>query len=296
MTPLYAVARGPAGAALLALSEGGGVVRPLANWYTFRWQPLLTPGADPAPLLEAVARDLRRRAWRVTLDHVPDEDGAATALTGAFTRAGWIVRREQDDVNHILVVGGRSYAEYLAARPGQLRTTLKRKCGKVDCTIHHALRDDIWQDYQAIYGASWKPHEGSPAFLERFAREEAAAGRLRLGIARMDGHPVAAQLWTVEAGSAWIHKLAHREDARACSPGSALSAALFAEVIDRDRVSLVDFGTGDDPYKRDWMEDIRPRYQIDALRPAAPRAWPAVAKALLRKRVGRGRGPATLPI
>jgi hypothetical protein len=31
------------------------------------------------------------------------------------------------DVNHVLEVGGRSYAEYLAARPGPLRTTLKRK-------------------------------------------------------------------------------------------------------------------------------------------------------------------------
>ena len=42
------------------------------------------------------------------------------------------------------------------------------------------------------------------------------------------------------------------------------------------------------------VERKQDRSPADDLRP--PRAWPAVAKALLRKRVGRGRGPATLPI
>lgn len=295
LNPLYAVARCPDGIALLALQETGGVIKSLANWYTFRWRPLVSAGADPAPLLEAIARDLRQRAWRVTLDHVPDETGEAQGLTAAFTRAGWLVTKKVDDTNHILPLNGRTYAEYLASRPGQLRTTLKRKSGRVACTIHHAFSDDIWAAYQSIYANSWKPNEGAPAFLERFAREEAAAGRLRLGIATVENQPVAAQWWTVEGCTAFIHKLAYREDAKAQSPGSVLSAALFAEVIDRDHVALVDFGTGDDPYKRDWMDDIRPRYQIDALSPTSPRAWPVIAKALLRKRLGAARRAATLP-
>ena len=195
----------------------------------------------------------------------------------------------------MLAVGGRSYAEFLSNRPGPLRTTLKRKAGKVSCTIHYAVTDDIWAAYQAVYVASWKPGEGSPAFLKRFARAEAAAGRLRLGIAEIEGQPVAAQLWTIEAGTAFIHKLAHREDAKAHSPGTVLAAALFAEAIDRDGAAWIDFGTGDDPYKRDWMDDIRPRYRIDALRPGAPRAWPALAKALLRRGLRGARGAATLP-
>lgn len=296
MRPLYAIARdGEHGTALLALTEAGGVIRPLANWYTFRWIPLIAHGAAAMPLLTAIARDLQKRAWRVTLDHVPDDDGHASMLAQAFAAAGWLVRRDVDDANHILPVNGRGYAEYLASRPGPLRTTLKRKSARVNCTIHRALTDDIWDIYQSIYASSWKPEEGSPRFLERFAREEAAAGRLRLGVATVDNRPVAAQLWTVERDTAFIHKLAHREDAKAQSPGSVLSAALFAEVLDRDRVNLIDFGTGNDPYKRDWMDDIRARYRIDALRARSPRAWPILAKALLRKRVGAGRRPATLP-
>ena len=72
-----------------------------------------------------------------------------------------------------------------------------------------------WADYEAVYAASWKPEEGSPAFLRALAEQEGAAGTLRLGIARRGGRPVAAQLWTVESGVATIHKLAYVEDERA---------------------------------------------------------------------------------
>ncbi len=91
----------------------------------------------------------------------------------------------------------------------------------------------------------------------------------------------------MEGSTAFIHKLAHSEEAKSLSPGTTLSAALFEEVIDRDGVSLVDFGTGDDPYKHDWMEVVRPRYQLDCLDPRNPRAWPEIALASLRHLVGR---------
>jgi len=294
LAPLYALARGPEGAALLALSEQAGTVRALANWYTFRWQPLADHHRDPAPLFAALALGLAGRAWRVTLDRVPDERGAAAALHAAFSAAGWFVSRRVDDWNHVLPVGGRSYADYLVTRPGPLRTTLARKSAGICCKIHRTLSDDIWSVYQAIYAASWKPREGSPEFLRRFASEEAAAGRLRLGVAAVAGEPVAVQLWTVERGTAYIHKLAHDPAFSGGSPGTVLTAALLRDVIDSDGVDLVDFGTGDDPFKADWMEDIRPRYQIDALRPGSPRAWPHIGKAVLRRRLRAGKGPPAL--
>lgn len=273
LTPHLAVARSEAGRAVLPLLIAGGQARALANWYTFRWRPLVTPGCDPVPLFELVARDLARSCWAVTLDQLPEEDGTATRLTTAFRRAGWIARCVSHDSNHVLHVSGRSFATYRAGLPGPLRTTLKRREGRVECRIYREFRDDIWDVYQEIYADSWKPVEGSPEFLRDFAQAEAAAGRMRLGLALIAGQPVAVQLWTVEGGTAFIHKLAHRESARAQSPGSVLSAALFEEVIDRDRVDLIDFGTGDDAYKRDWMEDVRPRYRMEALRLSAPRAW-----------------------
>ena len=280
LTPLVAVARDGADVAVLPLAGTGTHLSGLANWYTFRLRPI---AAGNPVLVSRLARDLAGRSRRVTLSGIPDEDGSATLLEEAFRTAGWLVRRDECDTNHILEVAGRDYESYLAGRPGPLRTTLKRKTGKLATEVLCTFDEAAWQAYEDIYAESWKPEEGSPDFLRTFARAEGDAGRLRLGIARADGNPVAAQMWTVEAGTAFIHKLAYREAARPLSPGSVLTAALMRHEIDVDRVDLVDFGTGDDPYKRDWMESTRPRYRLDMFRPLAPGNWPSLAKAGLRR-------------
>ncbi|EJL35360.1 hypothetical protein PMI02_00192 [Novosphingobium sp. AP12] len=283
IAPLLAVAKGSGDAmAVLPLSGHSGHLNALSNWYTFRFRPVLS--ADDAPL-DALARDLASRAHRITLSGLPDEDGSASALEAAFRNAGWLVRREVCDTNHILPLVGRSYDEYLAARPGKLRTTLKRKSGKVTTRIVTHFDAAAWAEYESIYAESWKPEEGSPDFLRAFAKAEGAAGRLRLALAHdaadREAPAIAAQMWTVEGGTAFIHKLAHREAAKPLSPGSVLTAALMRHVIDTDRVSLIDFGTGDDPYKRDWMEQQRPRYRLHIFRPLAARNWPVLAKIAL---------------
>lgn len=285
--PLLVVAREAEALAVLPLQGSGDHLTALANWYSFRVRPIVSAEVDRERLLTAIAHDLGKRARRVTLAGLPDEDGSADAVERAFREAGWIVLREPCDTNHVLAPRGRSYEDYLATRPGKLRTTLKRKSSKVETEISLLFNSDRWKIYESIYDQSWKPDEGSPAFLRAFAEAEGAAGRLRLGIARADGEPVAAQMWTVEGGTAFIHKLAYVEGARALSPGSVLSAALLRHVIDIDRVALVDFGTGDDAYKRDWMEESRPRYRLDMLRPLAPRNWMVFAKTGLRRLAGR---------
>lgn len=280
LVPLLAVARDATGVAVLPLAGSSGHLTGMANWYTFRLRPIFD--GDTA-LLIALARDLANRARRVTLTGLPDEDGSATLLETAFRTAGWHVLREPCDTNHNLDIAGQSYEEYLARRPGKLRTTLKRKSGKVETEILTRFDEAAWADYESIYAESWKPEEGSPDFLRAFAREEGAAGRLRLGVARAGGEAIAAQMWTVEGGTAFIHKLAHREAAKPLSPGSVLTAALFRHVIAVDQVNQVDFGTGDDPYKRDWMESQRPRYRLDMFRPLNLRNWPVLARIGLRR-------------
>ncbi len=287
--PLIAVAHDGDDRAVIPLMRRGRQIHLLANWYNFRVAPLLTPGADTAALLTALAGDLAGQAPHLILAPLPDEHGEATSLTAALRKSGWTVFVEQCDVNHVLPVGGRSFAEYMAARPGQLRTTLKRKAGKVAVTLADWFDPALWADYEAVYAASWKPEEGSPSFLRAFAEAEGNAGRLRMAVAHAEGRAVAAQFWTVESSTAFIHKLAHTEDSKHLSAGTTLSAALFEQVIDRDKVELVDFGTGDDGYKRDWMEQVRPRYRIEAFRPLWPGNWSAIGKAALRNMVQRGK-------
>ncbi len=288
--PLIAMARDGDNVAVLPLRAGCGHLQALGNWYNFTVRPILSESAQALPqasaLMTALARDLRRRAWRITLAPLPGDDLAVGLLADAFARAGWSVGREQCDVNRFDELSRyASFAEFLAERPGALRTTLKRKAGKVETTIYQQFNNDIWNEYEGVYRASWKPKESSFGFLRRFAEQEAAAGRLRLGIARHNGLPVAAQLWTLEHGTAFIHKLAHTEASKALSAGTTLSAALFAYVIDLDRACEVDFGTGDDGYKRDWMGGVRPRYRLDMLDPRNPRSWPHLLRARFKRLV-----------
>ena len=268
---------------LYLIDNGRAGMLAMANWYSFIWRPVFGGNPDASrrrALLERTARRLPRETHRIVLSPVPDEDGSASLIAETFAAAGWLVSQTPCDENHVLHVNGRSFDEYWATRPGQLRSTVKRKGNKgvVDLRIETVFNAGSWLDYETIYARSWKPQEGNPDFLRWLAAREAEAGRLRMGIASIDGQAVAAQFWTVENGTAYIHKLAHDERHIQASPGTLLTHALFSHVIDTDHVDLVDFGTGSDPYKRDWMEDVRPRYRLEMMWPKAPLAWPYLAK------------------
>lgn len=288
LLPLIAVVRDGPHRAVMPLLRRGRQVHCLANWYSFRVAPLFSDGANRSALLAALAADLAGQTPHLVLSPLPDEHGEATAIAAALRQTGWTTFVERCDTNHVLTVRGRSFTDYLDTRAGPLRTTLKRKAGKVEVTIETAFNAASWDCYAEIYANSWKGEEGCPGFLRAFAEQEGAAGRLRLAIARAEGRPVAAQFWTVEGKTALIHKLAHLEDAKALSPGTTLTAALLERVIDHDKVELVDFGTGNDAYKRDWMEEVRPRYRIEAFRGKWPGTWPAIARKVLHRVAASG--------
>ncbi|MEM9501890.1 MAG: GNAT family N-acetyltransferase [Pseudomonadota bacterium] len=278
LTPLIVIASDKDASAALALTEDNGRITPLRNWYSFTWRQLAPEGKHGNRLLSEIARQLKSRGHRVTLEPVPGEDGSAARLANAFREAGWRVEVTQCDLNHVLEVRGRSFADYWADRPGPLRTTLKRKAKRVEVRLSKTFDPRAWDHYERIYADSWKPEEDFPRMLRDFAEAEAEAGRLRFGLAYYEGEPVAAQCWTVENSIAYIHKLAYLKDMRKLSAGTTLSAALFEHVIDKDCVDLIDFGSGDQPYKSDWMDQTRIRYRIDCLNMTKPRAWVSLAK------------------
>ncbi|MEC8179851.1 MAG: GNAT family N-acetyltransferase, partial [Pseudomonadota bacterium] len=70
--------------ATIALNHTDGRIEALRNWYAFTWRPVVPAGEAGDAMLEALARDLKREAPRVTLWPLPDEDGSATRLAAAF--------------------------------------------------------------------------------------------------------------------------------------------------------------------------------------------------------------------
>ena len=289
---LVARARSDRGsAAWLFLTVDRGRARMLASWYS------LAPGIpcerpDPAltPLcLAAIARRLADHGAIHRIDLAPLARGSRE-MADALAGNGWITRRDIATWNWSVAVEPGDWDAYWDARPATLRNILRRKARAAGLDIAVAEHFDpvAWDDYEAAYRASWKPAEGSPAFLRELAMMESAAGTLRLGIARREGQAVAAQFWLVEDGIATIHKLAHVAAADRLSPGTILSAAMFRHVIERDRVRRIDFGAGDDRYKADWMDERRPLHALTAWNRRTARGLVGVAAArtamLVRRR------------
>lgn len=284
----------PEGMRLHLLWTGRGRARALSNYYT----PLFDFEGGQAPVdPPGLAASLGAAGVQV-LDLAPiDSDAPAWRAWGQALRgAGFWVASYPAFGNWLLALAGRSYADYQAGLPGPLRTSLQRgrarlkRAGACELQVLTAPGPALEQalaDYESVYARSWKPTEGAPAFIRSLALWMAEAGALRLGVLRLNGEPLAAQMWFVQEGVASIFKLAYVQDQAALSPGTVLTAHLMEHVIDQDKVHTVDFLSGDDAYKRDWMSHRRQRVGLLAFSQRHPRGWWAAAKHALRQGVNR---------
>lgn len=262
--------------ALLAAVPGrlpvaGRRLAALANCYSCEFRPLLAePVAASAGLLaQALAAD----AWDMAdINSLDVDDPAFPALVGALAGAGFRVQSYFHFGNWYERTTGLDHESYLARLPGRLRNTLRRRERRLAASGRGRFELIAGADgleaaiaaYLAVYRRSWKRPEPYPDFIPRLIRRCAALGCLRLGLLWIDGTAAAAQIWIVWGERATIFKLAHDESFREFSPGSLLTSAMLRQVLDEDRVAEVDFGRGDDAYKRLWLPRRRERWGIAA--------------------------------
>lgn len=273
--PLIAHAHAQGHDAWLFLARtSGGTAQGLSSWYTLAFRPVFS-GEMPADikraLLIAIARRLKNTLGALQLEPVPDMDGTRAMLASAFRKAGWSVSASPKTGNWFTRPASRNFEGFWSQRPGQLRSTHDRRAKKfpMDLQIHSKVTPELWNEYEDIFANSWKNEEGSPEFLRELAEHHSRAGSLRLGLAHYEGQAVAAQLWTVDHGQAIVHKLAYREDSAPMSPGTLLSAAMFRHVIETDGVQAISYGTGDDAYKRDWLDQRDQLYIMEFFNPTS---------------------------
>ena len=242
--------------------EWGSLTTP----YTCLYQPLLrtVPPVDPGDL-RMIGRYCRQ--WPITrfeaLD--PDEPGLQF-LRAALAGAGLVTRTFSNFGNWYESVAPGGWDLYLRGRPGALRETIRRRTR--DAT-KSGLRVQIEREqvglnlalaaYEHVYQRSWKDPEPYPAFNAAFVRDLAETGVLRIGILWRGEEPIAAQYWSVVNRTATVLKLAHDKELNALSPGTVLTAAIIRGLIDSDGILEIDFGRGDDPYKRGWVSERRSR-------------------------------------
>lgn len=264
--------------------------RALATYYSSLYAPVLPD--DGTLVFQQLLAGVQSLTPAVhSLDLNPLSTQMADVVEAALQRAGWPHERYFRFGNWYLDVAGRSYSEYFAGLPSQLRNTVTRKRKKfmalsgasLSIAATPAEAEEALEAYQSIYAGSWKQPEPHPEFVPSLVRKLAQRGWLRLGVARADGVPIAAQIWAVKDGVASIFKLAYDERSAKLSAGSILTAHLMERAIDADRVRIVDYLTGDDAYKQDWMSHRQERWGVRAYNPKRLRALLAAVVASGRR-------------
>jgi hypothetical protein len=273
--------RGEILAALPLRSDGTGGWHALSTFYSSLYS-VLAPDIGRPGVMDCLAEGLGGLAFQsLRLEPVAEDDPAIRQLRQAMEDRGFGSQRLSYFVNWSHPLHGESFRQYLAQRPSRLRHTIERKGRKLYRESDSRIRlytdvdlDRAWRDYSAVYRASWKDGERFTGFVPALVRTAAAAGWLRLAILYIDGQPAAAQIWFVVRGKASIFRLVYDERWRRYSPGSLLTSHLMEQVIDRDRVASIDFLTGNEAYKQDWMSERRERCRLVFVRNPSSKATP----------------------
>jgi hypothetical protein len=282
----------PAGAQPL-LAMGQGAMLPLLRTrhglagltgpYALAFRPLLAAGADARAA--GLAIGLALRGPPVKLDLIDPAGPGIVAFRAGLAAAGLRAIAFDHVGNwHETLAPGTGWDGYLAARPPALRATIARKLKRAGAfsvvSAPGPALEEAATAYETVRAASWKPFEPFPDFDRALLRAAAAAGVLRLGVLATESQPIAAQYWIIDGGGAraTVLKLAHAEAVKSFSPGTVLTALMIRHLIEEDGVRELDFGRGDDEYKRLWVGTRRQRIGLILADPRHPLGLLAIAR------------------
>jgi hypothetical protein len=211
-------------------------------------------------LVNSICKD--KHSWGVIdLNFLNPESQLYTELTTSFKRYGLAVRNYHWRKCIHENVKETTYADYLAARSKAVKKTYAYKQRKLEKTGRTKFEivtggenlEQAIQDYEDVLAHSWKGTEPYPNHAAGLIRAAAKANTLRLGLYYIDGKPVATHLWIVTSGRATICKHHHNLEFNKESAGAILTLRMFEYAIDTEHVHTIDFGVGDEPAKRNWL-------------------------------------------
>jgi hypothetical protein len=277
--------------AVLPMLRHGTRVTSLTTPYSCLWHPL-----GRTDLSAAAWRDLGARfaIWcracgTVRLDALDPADASYAPFLAGVRTAGLHILPFDHFGNWYCALPAANWDTYLAARPGALREAIRRRTKKLlsegaEFTTARGSEglDAVIAAYEAVYAKSWKEPEPFPSFNAALMRSCAADGSLRFGLLKRDSNVLAVQFWVVRERWAAVLKLAHDEAAKAYSPGTVLTAMMIRALLEQDGVTELDFGRGDDPYKKDWTGLRRQRTGVVLANPWRPAGALAIARGAVR--------------
>jgi len=240
----------------------------LTSYYSAISEPILLKDSTQEQMFTLLCQSVSSRyPWsKMTLGPLSYSGEIHQAIQKTF-----VYKRIYSEKDNWYQDGIIDFQQYYQQRPSQLKNTIKRKQKKLNSEHKITLkiittREEFslyFADYQRIYLISWKGNEGRIEFIEQVCYLAIKENKLRMGLLLIDGSVVAAQIWFLEKGTASIFKLAYDPKYKQYSVGSILSMALSEYVIDKDRVTEIEFGMGNEPYKKDWMTKNRQRVTVE---------------------------------
>jgi CelD/BcsL family acetyltransferase involved in cellulose biosynthesis len=209
----------------------------------------------------------KQKNWHRLVLHLMQQE-SVDQITGTTNNIKLGLQKFYSSANWYLPITFSDFNTYLQTRNSRLRNTIKRKTqafSKIEnARIEFFFGEDRLQqaekDYTEVYSDSWKLPEAYPNFMNELFRMAVRQHGLRLAIAYIGKEPIAAQFWIVADQTAYIYKLAYKDAYKSLGIGTILTAELMKYVIETDKVGCVDFLTGDDAYKQDWMTHRRERW------------------------------------
>lgn len=247
-------------------------LRSLSNYYSPEFIPIGCINTDEANCtFQFYSRNDLKKYDCVDIDPLSEKN--ADELVAHFSSLGFFCEKYKVTTNwtHPHIASVESFWEL---RPNKMKNILKSKRIKLERSQEYnvqilssndaELYAKMIVDYHDVYKKSWKNDEPYNDFINKITREELNKGKLRLGVVYHNNIAVASQIWFIHLNTAYIFKLSYDNNYRTESVGSILMEAMFNHVIDKDKVTTIDFLTGDDPYKADWMSESRPLFGVKA--------------------------------
>lgn len=234
---------------------------------------LTSPVAD----LDALAAALEDLPWAVIrLDNVAETATNVDRFCAACERRGWAVRRRLIGRCPYLDLP-ESWEAYLASLSAHGRHAVRRKERKL-FRAHRAVVTDYgperleegWRYMQGLHGLRWGDGGAfrDPVWArlhQHFATSLADRGQLWLVTLDLDGAPAAA--WYGFALGDTVYHYQSGRDLRweRDRVGTVLMGLMIRRAIERGYKRL-DFLRGDEPYKAEWTQTARRRYEVVVFR------------------------------
>jgi CelD/BcsL family acetyltransferase involved in cellulose biosynthesis len=276
---------GQLGSSLQGKNTGTASIASLTNWYSGFYDLLLSPALfDPEAVVRRLIDGVREKLGKgavVEFNYLAQRAETTALLSRALRSAGLITFPYYHELVRYEIVKNTNFDSYLEQCSAGIRREYMRKGRRL--AEHFKLEqvaysddsqlDRVLDDFQHVYAKSWKRPERFPKFIPELFRYGLAKQQLRVAILYLDGQPVATEVYILFNGQATSYKGGYDPAYKNFSPASVLRVFAVKHLIEVDGVSEIDFGYGDQPYKKNWLSQGRWLIGILAFNPHSLTGW-----------------------